>query len=340
MEESNINWYILNYINPSSSGHTSPEAIVERFNASTGARLEVFAPTFVEMIHTNGEVKRKEKPLLFHYILLRGTLEAVKHLCSLSNGFSFVMNHAGSSRYLTISPEALESFKTIARFYGNQIPCYTSDEIEMHDGDMVEVVAGDFAGLKGTFISRKGARSGNIVISVTQNLAAVVYEIKATYVKVLEFAHDSKRAYDQIEAFIPKLFTAMRLYHAGDKMDANVVGPLVVFTRRFESVKLTNDKVYAKMLVLLMTANRILGNEPGYRSAFEKYGKVSSGITNLWTKALASLLISVTEGDVKMFASGLQSIASTEGKDSKSQAMLRAEYQYYTSRLDTGQNGD
>lgn len=333
MQPSDINWYILNYINPSASGRTSAEAIVERFNASTGAGLEIFAPTFVEMVNNNGAVKRKEKPLLFHYIFLKGTLEEVKHLCSLSNGFSFVMNRAGSTRYLTISPEALESFKTIARFYGNQIPCYASGEIDMQDGDVVEVVAGDFAGLKGTFISRKGARSGNIIISVTQSLAAVVYEIKADYVRVLEFARDSKRAYDQIEAFIPKLFAAMRLYHAGEKMDANVVGPLVVFSRRFESVKLNNDKAYAKMLVLLLTANKILGNDTGYRDAHERYAKVSSGITNVWTKALASLLISVTERDSNMFASGLQSISSIKEKDSKSQAMIRAEYQHYASSI-------
>ena len=297
---------------------------MERFNASTGAGLEIFAPTFVEMVNNNGAVKRKERPLLFHYIFLKGTLEEVKHLCSLSNGFSFVMNRAGSTRYLTISPEALESFKTIARFYGNQIPCYASGEIDMQDGDVVEVVAGDFAGLKGTFISRKGARSGNIIISVTQSLAAVVYEIKADYVRVLEFARDSKRAYDQIEAFIPKLFTAMRLYHAGEKMDANVVGPLVIFSRRFESVKLNNDKAYAKVK---------LGNDTGYRDAHERYAKVSSGITNVWTKALASLLISVTERDSNMFASGLQSISSIKEKGSKSQAMIRAEYQHYASSI-------
>lgn len=337
MQDPDINWYILNYINPSASGRNTPEAIVERYNASTGASLEAFAPTFVEMVNNNGAVKRKEKPLLFHYIFIKGALEEVKHLCSLSNGFSFVMNRAGSTRYLTISAEALESFKTIARFYGNQIPCYSSGEIDMQDGDLVEVVAGDFAGLKGTFISRKGARSGNIIISVTQSLAAVVYEIKADYVKVLEFARDSKRAYDQIEAFIPRLLTAMRLYHSGEKMDANVVGPLVVFTRRFDTVKLNNDKADAKMQLLLRVANKILGNDIGYRNALERYNKLSSGITNLWTKALASLLISVTEGDDGMFSAGLESISSTEGKDSRSQAMIRAEYLYYASKR-TGVN--
>ena len=116
-------------------------------------------------------------------------------------------------------------------------------------------------------------------------------------------------------------------------MDANVVGPLVIFSRRFESVKLNNDKAYAKMLVLLLTANKILGNDTGYRDAHERYAKVSSGITNVWTKALASLLISVTERDSNMFASGLKSISSIKEKGSKSQAMIRAEYQHYASSI-------
>lgn len=191
------------------------------------------------------------------------------------------------------------------------------------------MVQGAFSGLKGRYISKKRGRSGNLLIAVTQDLAATVYAVKADYLRVLEFAKNSKRAYDQVEAFIPRLFAAMRVYRSGGKLDAGLIAPLVVFCRRFDSVKFDNAKFEAKLQLLLMTACKILGDADGFRKAQASFEKLAVNLTNRWTKALAALCLSVMSCDAEGIAPGREFLPESSAGESKAQAELRAEYEYY-----------
>ena len=266
---------------------------------------------------------------MFHYVFVRGSLGCVKDLCSQTNGFSFVLSHLDSPRYLSVTDQSMEAFKTVARYYANQIPCFSTEEIDLEEGDYVEVVQGAFSGLKGRYISKKRGRSGNLLIAVTQDLAATVYAVKADYLRVLEFAKNSKRAYDQVEAFIPRLFAAMRVYRSGGKLDAGLIAPLVVFCRRFDSVKFDNAKFETKLQLLLMTACKILGDADGFRKAQASFEKLAVNLTNRWTKALAALCLSVMSCDAEGIAHGREFLPESSGGESKAQAELRAEYEYY-----------
>ncbi|MCX4290121.1 MAG: hypothetical protein OSJ46_11575 [Duncaniella sp.] len=334
-ENMDIKWHVLNYIAPTPAHRDKPECIVEQFNRSdeTGC-LELFAPTFVEMTQRDGKWKRKETPLLFHYVFVRGTEGDVKDLCSRPNGFSLIINHTGTTRYATVSDSDMEAFKTIARFYGNMtIPCFSTEEIDLEEGDRVEVAVGPFAGLTGAYISRKGSRNGNILISVTGALAAVVYDIKAEYVKVLQFAKDTKRAYDQIESFIPRLFAALRDWDNG-KVTTQSITPLVIFNRRMESVTLRNDKLDAKLQILLMTSAIILGDTQSKEKAAERFKKLSHTITNPVTAALAILLQAIVSRDRQQLIKGYDLLTETEKLKSAFHATLLAEYRHYIDTSD------
>ena len=312
--DGNIQWFVLNYIPSIVARHETAEAVVGRFNKVNDEELELFAPTFVKMVETGGKLKRIETPLMFHYVFVRGSLGCVKDLCSQTNGFSFVLSHLDSPRYLSITDQSMEAFKTVARYYANQIPCFSTEEIDLEEGDYVEVVQGAFSGL---------------LIAVTQDLAATVYAVKADYLRVLEFAKNSKRAYDQVEAFIPRLFAAMRVYRSGGKLDAGLIAPLVVFCRRFDSVKFDNAKFEAKLQLLLMTACKILGDADGFRKAQASFEKLAVNLTNRWTKALAALCLSVMSCDAEGIAPGREFLPESSAGESKAQAELRAEYEYY-----------
>lgn len=84
-------WYVLNHID---STLGKQEAVVrskiEKFNLSQSASLEVFAPTFVSVVNIGGKCVRTEHPLTFHYVFVKGTFDAVKKLCGMAGGFSFV----------------------------------------------------------------------------------------------------------------------------------------------------------------------------------------------------------------------------------------------------------
>lgn len=332
MDKPAKHWFVLNHIKQTNAKAATPQAEVNRFNAINNDSLELFAPTFVRMVEHNGKPVCKSEPLTFHYVFVRGTSDDVKQLCSLPNGFSFVLNHSGESKYVTVSDKNMADFKAIARAYSNSLPCFSPDDITLEDGDLVEVVYGDFPGLTGTYIPKKGGKTGNIYIAVSHDLASVVYNIRAEYVRVLEFAKGSKRAYDQIEAFIPKLFKALRLYAADEPIPAPILSPLVIFCRRMSAVRIDNPKLDAKLQALLMCATHILGDTDSHTIAATRFARRHNAITSPWLQALILLLQAVTTHTPALLRDGL-ALLSPLTPTSSTHRLLLAEYAHHGNTL-------
>lgn len=328
-------WYVVNYIPQTTAGRESAEAVISRFNISAPQPLELFAPTFVKMTEERGQVKVSEKPLLYHYVFVRGPLLEVKRLCSQTNGFSLILGHVSGHQYLTISDASVHSFRTIARFHAGKIPCFAASDADLQEGDLVEIVDGDFSGLRGYFIPAVRGRSGKLLIAVAQGFAAAIYNVKAQYIRILEFAPGSKRAYDQIEAFLPRLYAAMRLYHTHSSLTPAILTPIQLFCRRFEQTRLTNPKLEAKLNILLSAAYKILGNDDQHRRAASRLHTLSRHITNPWTLALANLCEAAMTPNLHGLAEAASQLPPLSAGDSKAQRTLRAEYTYYLNILQT-----
>lgn len=315
-------WYVLNYIpGPGQRRARLPE-IIDKFNSTilieghsplrkegvdspncfteVGQRdqaeeIQYFAPTFISLNEIRGQVKKTEKPLLYHYIFVKGPWREIKRLCMTTPGFSFVINHTGTSRHLSVSDETLEQFKIIARFYSGKLPCYPLDGITLEEGDRVQIVSGPCAGLTGTYISRKGAKSGNVLVSIDGSMAAIVYDVKAEYVRVLEFARNSKRVYDQLDSFANRLKTFL---HRENKDETKVENDLLLlsaassFTRRLEELKIHNPKLDAKLQILLYAAYSLLADKENAQKRLEKYRQLESHVTNPKSRTLYDSILS------------------------------------------------
>lgn len=142
-------WFILNHFEalPAPRRQTA-QTCIDRFNSAGGCQLELFAPTFVKAVNINGRQIKREQPLTFHYVFVRGTLDEIKRLCSLSNGFSFVLNRSSEERYATVDDKRMDDFKAIARAYSNSLPFFALDDIDLEAGDKVEIVEGSFPGTR------------------------------------------------------------------------------------------------------------------------------------------------------------------------------------------------
>lgn len=328
-----FDWYVLNYIPPTTAKRETAEAVIARFNASMPSPLELFAPTFVKMTEERGKVQVSEKPLLFHYVFLRGPLLEVKRLCSQTNGFSLILGHSSGRQYLTIPDASIRSFRTIARFHAGSIPCLSASTAELEDGDLVEIVDGDFPGLQGHYIPTKRGQSGKLLISVAQGFAAAVYNVKAQYIRVLEFAPGTKRAYDQIEAFVPRLYAAMRLYHTPASLSPSILTPIQLFCRRYGQTRLTNPKLAAKLNILLSAGYKILGNDDQYSQASARLHTLTEHITNPWTIALANLCKAALTPGLQGLAEAASQLPPPSPAESKAHQALRAEYTHYLNIL-------
>ena len=316
---------------------TSPDAArrtVERFNAANESCLELFAPTYVVREECAGNVRMRTIPLTFQYVFLRGSYDAVKRLCTAQNGFSFLIDRSSSEhRYAMISDQRMAHFRTIARAYSNCLPYFSLEDVDLEDGDEVEVVNGEFAGLIGTYIPTPRSKSGSIVLNVYNKVGTIAFNVRTSDVRVVRFSSRSTRANDQIDAFVPHLLAALRHYHAGEELPVALVAKLTMFCGRMGIVNISNRKLAARLQALLHVAFTLLGNvveASRYRDRFEA---LKSCVTNRWTSALHELLFVVLSdsNDLRPRLNALLDQLPEPG--SRTQQQLLAEIRHYLTGI-------
>ena len=321
-------WYVLNHIG--GLVQTSAQKTVDKFNQSETKNLELFAPTYVVKENRDGEIRFKTANLTFHYVFVRGTFEDVKALCGQSNGFSFLIDRGNACRYATVDDRAMVNFKNIARAYENCLPYFSLEDIDLEDGDLVEVVNGDFPGLIGTYMPNAKSKTGNIVLQVFNNVGTIAFNVKASDVRVLEFSQNSTRANDQIDAFLPNLLKALRYFSRNEVLPQALAAKLSVFRGRMEMVRLNNRKLDARLQVLLYAANLITGYGESASAALARYEKVKDSVTNDWTKAVNNLILAILSDNPTLFHQNLLTVKALDA-NSKMQQLIKEEYEHYAS---------
>lgn len=165
----------------------------------------------------------------------------------------------------------------------------------------------------------------------------MVYDIRAEYVRVLKFAKGSRRPNDQMDAVVPKLYKAMRLYAAGTPLGATDAAPLIVFSRRMGGVKLDTPKMNARLQVILLAISRLLGDREGAARAEEKLARYAPALTNPATRAFAHLCDAVLTRTPSLLTEGyklweMESVNDRLNTSSSSIASLWSEYSHYINR--------
>ncbi len=326
-ESKDRHWYVLYHI----SRKEKPNDLIENFNRE-GHNLELFAPIIRPAHIVNGKVRYVEKLLTFYYIFVKGEFEDIKELCvRRNNELSLMLDRSSTNRYATISDGDMENFKLIARAHANVIPFFNIDDIELNEGDLVEVVGGQYNGLRGTFIPKNRSNKGNLVISATADMGAILWDIDAKIVRILEFARNTRRQYDFIDAFIPKLLSILRKYHANIPLADKEKSQLNIFNLRMGIVSLNNHKAEAKLLGVLMCVQTILADMPALKTTRQRFEKRKRALTNLWTMALIELMMSVVNNDMQKLRSAYDRIYEATEAPTKTQSQLLEEFKYYLS---------
>ncbi len=328
MKTESNGWYVLNHIPQSLRDRA--DKTVERFNSANDTNLEIFAPTYVIKEERKGETKFRTANLTFHYVFVKGTFEEVKRLCGQPNGFSFLIDHGSEERYAVIDDRRMSHFKNIARAYKNCLPYFPLDDIDLEDGDLVEVVRGDFPGLVGHYMPNAKSKTGNIVLNVYNKVGTIAFNVKATDVRVLEFSKNATRANDQIDAFVPQLLKALRHYTAGEELPVALAAKLSVFIGRMGEAKLNNRKLDARMQLLLHAAGRLIGDTAASEKAWARFQKLRDSVTNDWTKGLINLIMGILDHDTERLTASRSTLRKLPA-DSKAKTHLLQEYTHYLS---------
>lgn len=321
-------WYILQHLQPAgaTNRHVAAETI-DGYNRAHGADLELFAPTMTQLVQRDGQYIRRIVPLAYHYVFVRGTDSRVRQLCRVSGRFAFLMNRGSQRRHATVSDSQLDGMRLIAMHFNNTLPFFDLSDIDLEEGDLVEVVEGAFPGLVGYYMPRNRSNSGDLVLSVSGELGSIVYDIPARYVRVLEFSRKSRRGYDQIDAFVPQLLQALRGYHRRQPLEPSLLTRLTVFCRRMEHAKMPNAKIQAKLMMLIGAAQIILGNAEAARAADLRVRQLLPRVTAAQTLGLHLLLRGVIDNDPAQLIEARQHL--TAATPSHATQALLDELDYY-----------
>jgi len=325
-------WFVLNFFRQSFSKSESAQVVVDKFNTNNNWCIELYAPKIIFMEVVDDKIISKEKPLTYHYVFVKGTFCDVKKLCTMPNGFSFLLNASSENRYGIVSDAAMAGFMQIARSYECRLPFYNIEDIDLEKGDYVEVVGGKYSGLKGIFIPKAKSTKGKIVIAATGSLGSIAWDVETRYIRVIQFSRETKRPYDIIDSFIPKLFKAMREYKTTGHLSSRNIGSLSIFCQRMGVVKLEDNKLKAKLSAILMCAQLLLGDHTGYMDSKETFGKYRKLITNKWTTALVSLLVGISENNNDSLIYGWNTIKDMSDKLTESQKQIKEEYKFFLEK--------
>ena len=137
----------------------------------------------------------------------------------------------------------------------------------------MEVVNGNFPGWLAFICQSQKSNSGNIVLNVYKDLTTIVFNVKATDVRVLEFSKNRQEPTTRLMLSCRILLKALRLYKESDALPRALIAKMSVFCSRMGVVRLNNCKLDAKLQSLLYGCNSILGNMREALIARAKYEK-------------------------------------------------------------------
>ncbi len=293
-------------------------------------RVELFAPVFRPAQIVNGKVVFREKLLTIYYVFVKGTLTDVKELCAKpDNGLSLMLDRGSDNRYGIISDTAMNNFKIMARIFSNEIPFYNIEDVKLEEGDVIEVIDGNYAGLVGTYMPKPRSNKGHLVIAANGKMGAIIWDIDAKYLRILKFADNTKRQYDILDGFIAKFLPILRKLKAGIELTDRDKTQLVVFNRRMGAVSLGNPKYDAKLAATLMCVQTILGDKVSYENNAVRFNRKKAAVTNPWVRALIDLMLSFTDESPVGLENNYRLLKSSTETLTSQKRQLLEEYAYY-----------
>lgn len=341
--DENAAWHVL-YLNGGTHASVAARArrLIDTYNANATADasrapdapvadpgpVELFAPVIAAYTHNDGRVTRRERALTYQYIFVRATTAQIRALCAIHRALVPVMNPDNTHTYAVVADTAMDAFRRIAAAMRNSLPLYDIRDLALEEGDLVEIAEGPFAGLRGIYFPRRASSSGNIVIRGSQGLGAVLYDVRANYVRVLSFSPLTRRAYDQTDAILPHLYAALRLHVARTPLPDSLITRLTVFIRRLETAQIPGDKARARLLAILAAAATVLADDTRAAAFRARLTPLLPSLTAPAARALHTLLTAAATRRLSLLPATPPALPA-----SRANTLLLAEYRHYLSLL-------
>ncbi|MBO4803322.1 MAG: hypothetical protein J5503_02130 [Muribaculaceae bacterium] len=235
-------WYVL-------SARDGINDLEEQFERLSRARIrrgntpvEYFMPTCVEMSTLFGTARMRRRKLLGNYIFVRDTYKNILEAKQVVESM-WLLPHPdrkdGEHEFMTISDHEMDLFKAVARAYANELPCYPIGMVDLEEGDKVEIIGGDFDGMRGTLQCSQGRNGGKVLMAIGNLFVIATPDIKPQYIRILEFGKGNRHPYRQFEAHLPRAIQALRHKYLNNTggLTTEDLAAMSVFKGRYEALR-------------------------------------------------------------------------------------------------------
>ena len=251
-------WYVL-------SSKSGIKVLEEQFNVLSasrvergGAPVEYFLPTCVEHSTRSGKAVVRRKKLIGNYIFVRDYLKNVMEMTQGMNSL-WLLPHPDhdndGKRYMTISDREMDAFKAVANAYANELPCYPIETVDLEEGDQVQIIGGEFDGMKGTLRCSQGRNGGKVMMAVGNLFLISTPDIRPQYIRILQFGKGNRHPYRQFEAHVPRALQALRHLWGIDGpqgLTTEDVALMTIFTGRYEALQAATVNIASQHAALML----------------------------------------------------------------------------------------
>lgn len=228
--------------------------------------VEFFMPTCVEMSTLFGRPRMRRRKLLGNYIFMRDTIKNILEAKQVVKSIWLLPHPDHKSEgheFMIISDYEMDMFKAIVSAYANELPCYPIDMVDLEVGDKVEIVGGDFDGVRGTLQCSQGRNGGKVLMAIGDLFIIATPDIQPQYIRIIEFGKGNRHPYRQFEAHLPRAIQALHhLYDYGSEggLTTDDLVKMTIFTRRYEALKPATVNIASQHATLMLMSTVALAD--------------------------------------------------------------------------------
>lgn len=266
-------WYILRYKILNAS-------IIESLSeAGVGVFLPLSRKKYIRP--KSKRVEYVDKPLIPGYIFVQTSFEKAKCL-SDEFGLNLWKRHFKYADDLSINSESQDTseqrlyhtvsdlqmmhFKRAVEIYKQDLVLSDMSEIDLQQNDQVEIISGEFKGVRGYLKTSQGKDGGIVVVPVSfekgKPKEGLCYSIVASAheIGIIAFADGKRHASDCIRSAQQMVEKAMKQFVDGEELSDEMRKQLLRYIARFKDTKFKTDKLKANHLMLMLQIYTLLEN--------------------------------------------------------------------------------
>ena len=258
-----VRWYVLSL----PSCHRGPacglQEELDRRVQEGEPVFEFFAPSYVEVRESRGELVSTERPLLYNYVFIHASEVEIFRLKRQLPQYNFLprVRDSRGSHYPYLSDAAMANLRWVARSYSDVLPVYVPQPDKLRKGDRVRITEGRFQGAEAEVVIQPGAGRKDVVVCVDNWMWVPLLHVRPGQYEVISLNADGKHVYTRLDndRYSAGLHQALCRYHSPQGVTDADRALAAEVLRLYAGLRLDTDVMRCKLYALLLPARVILG---------------------------------------------------------------------------------